>query len=94
MSLCLRICVSVWLGVTEQMCPCVRESASVCVCFVVCLRFCVYVCVYVLLSVRASVCLCVRVIVWLCGCVFVCLCRVGVRSGGIVDHAETARSNH
>ena len=77
-SVCLCVCVSVFLCVHVCMCvcacvhACVRACVCVCVCACVCVRARVRMCVCACLCLWVCTCVCMGVYVFVC--VYVCLC--------------------
>ena len=65
-SVCLSVCLSVYLSVTLSVCLSIYLSVPLCLC----LSVCPFVSLSVCLSLCVSVCLSVN----LCGCVSICLC--------------------
>ena len=68
--MCVYCCISVWVGVSFCLCPCVSVFLSMCFSEGVCL--CESVCVCVSLCECMFVCVCLRVFLSMCGCI-VCL---------------------
>ena len=70
MSVCVFVCVCVYVCVHVCVCLCVCVYVCVCLCVCVCVCVCVYVCVCVCMCMYVCVCVCVC----LCVCVCVCVC--------------------